>query len=352
MRGWVERLGTTVAVLVSVGCAVAGCSSGGGDTRPVPSASAVSPAPDPPVISEAEARQVLERYDTENNASNAALDGNRLAGVEGGELLEASLAGYRADRLIPDRKPSEPFTHLDPRFWIPRASGHPRTFVAVAATHADSEDKAVVHFVQDTPGAAWKAVFTAYARVGDPPATASASPERQARPKFEDVARDPSGAARTATNAGAGAVCERYAAAMSVPAGPAASEARLAPGSYTTDLRKRIEDDAHRDERMSQTTTVTARPLTRQVFRTASGARLVPCVLDKAIETKTLVPETHLTATTPRTIAFLGRDKPFTTIRTTFLACVLILVPDTPDAPATVLTGGLGQSHPLDATGT
>lgn len=84
------------------------------------------------------------------------------------------------------------------RFWIPRGSGHPRTFVAIAATHADDENQAVVHFVQDAPGTPWKAVFTAHAWVGDPPASASPSPERQAIPKLEDVARDASGAARTA----------------------------------------------------------------------------------------------------------------------------------------------------------
>ncbi|MEU0939021.1 hypothetical protein [Embleya sp. NPDC005971] len=304
------------------------------------------------MISEVEARQVLERYDAENNTANAALDGDRLAGVEGGELLEGSLASYRADRARPDREPYKPFTHLAPQFWIPRASGHPRTFVAVAATGADSEDKAVVHFVQDTPGAPWKAVFTAHARVGDPPATASASPERQARPTLDDVARDASGSARTTTAGDAAAVCGRYAAVMSVPAGPGAAEDRFTPGSHTTDLRKRIEDDAHRDERMSQTTTVTARPVVRQTFRTATGDRLVPCVLDKTIEAKALIPEAHLTATARTTIAFPGRSGPFTTVKETFLACVLIRVPAAPDAPATVLTGGLAQSHPLDATGT
>ncbi|OPC76625.1 hypothetical protein B4N89_44855 [Embleya scabrispora] len=201
MRGWAKRLGATV-VLVWAGTTVLGCSSGGGrDSASAPSASTVVPAPDPPVISEAEARKVLEHYDTENNAANAALDGDRLAGVEGGELLEGSLAAYRADRLVKDRKPYEPFTHLEPRFWIPRGSGH-------------------------------------------------------------------------------------------------------------------------------------------------------PCVLDKTIETKALVPEATLRATAPGTIALLGRDGPFTEIRTTFLACVLIRVPAAPDAPATVVTGGLGRSKALDAAGT
>ncbi|MFE3202389.1 hypothetical protein [Embleya sp. NPDC059237] len=79
---------------------------------------------------------------------------------------------------------------------------------------------------------------------------------------------------------------------------------------------------------------------------------LVPCVLDKTIEAKALVPEAHLTATVPTTIAFPGRSGPFTTVKETFLACVLIRVPAAPDAPATVLTGGPAQSHPLDATGT
>ncbi|OPC76760.1 hypothetical protein B4N89_45620 [Embleya scabrispora] len=301
------------------------------------------------MITEAEARAVLERYDAENNAANSALDGDRLAGVEGGELLEASLGSYRADRARPDRETYKPFTHLDPQFWIPRASGHPRTFVAVAATAADSEDRAVVHFVQETPGAPWKAVFTAYARVGDPPATASASPERQARPKLDDVARDATGSARTTTAGDAAAVCGRYAAVMSVPGAP---KAGFAPGSHTTDLRKRMEDDGHRDERMSQTTTVTARPVARQTFETVTGERLVPCVLDKTIETKVLIPDAHLTATAPKTIAFLGRTGPFTTVKEKFLAFVLIRVPAAPDAPATVLTGGLRQSHPLDATAT
>lgn len=352
MRGWAKRLGAT-AVLVWAGTAVVGCSSGdGGDghTAPVPSASAVVPTPDPPVISEAEARQVLERYDTENNAANAALDGDRLAGVEGGELLEGSLAAYRADRLTKDRKPYEPFTHLEPRFWIPRGSGYPRTFVAVAATRADDENQAVVHFVQDSPGAPWKAVFTAHARVGDPPA--SASPERQAVPKLEDVARDASGAARTTPVGAAGGVCERYAALLSVSGDSLdTTDPGLAPGSWTTELRKKVLEDARRDERMSQITTVTVRSVTRQVFETASGARLIPCVLDKAIDTKVLVPEAHLRATVPETIARLGKDGPFTEIRTTFLACVLIQVPAAPDTPATVVTGGLGRSKALDATG-
>ncbi|WP_331768019.1 hypothetical protein [Embleya sp. NBC_00896] len=354
MRGWAKRLGAT-AVLVWAGTVVVGCSSGGGgrDSAPAPSASTVVPAPDPPVISEAEARKVLEHYDAENNAANAALDGDRLAGVEGGELLEASLAAYRADRLTKDRKPYEPFTHLEPRFWIPRGSGHPRTFVAIAATHADDENQAVVHFVQDAPGTPWKAVFTAHAWVGDPPASASPSPERQAIPKLEDVARDASGAARTAPAGAAGGVCERYAALLSVSGdSPDTTDPGLAPGSWTTDLRKRVLDDARRDERMSQITTVTARPVTRQVFETASGARLIPCVLDKAIDTKALVPEANLRATVPRTIALLGRDGPFTEIRTTFLACVLVQVPSAPDAPATVVTGELGRSKALDATAT
>lgn len=48
----------------------------------------------------------------------------------------------------------------------------------------------------------------------------------------------------------------------------------------------------------------------------------------------------------------MGRDGPFTEIRTMFLACVLIRVPAAPDAPAIVVTGGLGRSKALDATGT
>ncbi|MYS86576.1 hypothetical protein [Embleya scabrispora] len=99
--------------------------------------------------------------------------------------------------------------------------------------------------------------------------------------------------------------------------------------------------------------TVTAREnRIAPVFRATAGSSLVPCVPNKVVETAVADPEVKLNAEGPDLVALLGRTKSFASIRLEYVASVLVSVPDAPDTPITVLNGGLGSSHLVNATGT
>ncbi|WP_331733532.1 hypothetical protein OG948_59795 (plasmid) [Embleya sp. NBC_00888] len=331
------------------------CSFGGGSNNSQAPTAAPSASPSgqaPLVVSEAEAREVLASYDRENNAANADMDRDRIAGIEAGDLLETSLASYRVRGLRPDREPYKPFTHNDPTFWIPRGHGYPRAFVIVSNT-GSREGHSVMYFARESPQAPWKAIVSAWVRVGDPPATASADPARDALPKLEPVARDAGGGALLADPGDpARSACARYAAYMSVPdTGAAPEDGRFAPGAHTTVLRQEIIGD--RDARIRRSVTVTAREnRIAPVFRTAAGSSLVPCVLNEVVDTAVADPVVKLNADGPDLVALLGRTKSFASIRLEYVASVLVSVPEAPDAPITVVNGGLGSSHLVNATGT
>ncbi|MFI6979267.1 hypothetical protein ACIBSV_11865 [Embleya sp. NPDC050154] len=93
---------------------------------------------------------------------------------------------------------------------------------------------------------------------------------------------------------------------MSIPdTGAAPEDGRFAPGAHTTVLRQEIIGD--RDARIRRSVTVTAREnRIAPVFRTTAGSSLVPCALNKIVETAVTDPEVKPNAEGPDLVALLG----------------------------------------------
>lgn len=94
-----RALGAGVLGVVLVGCGSDGGDAAGADPAPAEESAAEQ---GPPPLTEDEAAEVLERYAEVNNAANADLDGELLATVEGGQLLQRSLAAMERVHLLPE----------------------------------------------------------------------------------------------------------------------------------------------------------------------------------------------------------------------------------------------------------
>lgn len=108
-----------------------------------------------PVISLAQARDVLARYQDINNRANAARDGRLISTIETGAALRESLSSYKVAEVLKAPK-FKAFTHDNPSFYVPRVAGFPKWF----AVHATSgTGKRLGHgtmlFEQQKAGAPW-----------------------------------------------------------------------------------------------------------------------------------------------------------------------------------------------------
>ncbi|MCK1814221.1 hypothetical protein MTQ13_08005 [Streptomyces sp. XM4011] len=113
-------LGTTAALAL-----LTACSSGGEDTATdsAPPATAEEQTPEVPqgAITEAQALEVITAYSQANNQAYRDLDASLLEEIEGGSLLQRSLADLEQylGRPEADREPIEDWEYINPKVFIP-----------------------------------------------------------------------------------------------------------------------------------------------------------------------------------------------------------------------------------------
>jgi hypothetical protein len=120
-----RRLGALAALVGAV--ALAGCGSSGhssGGSVPAGSAAGVG------VITVAQARQLLSRFQAVNDQANKARQESTLSGVEGGTSLQLDAQQYKFTAVTdPSNNNYTPLSYVNPVFFIPRQSGYPAWFV-------------------------------------------------------------------------------------------------------------------------------------------------------------------------------------------------------------------------------
>ncbi|MCX4778063.1 hypothetical protein [Streptomyces sp. NBC_01264] len=99
-----------------MGTVVAGCTSGGGAVGS-PGRSSPGTEAAAPLLTEAQAKEVFDRYVLENAAADAKGDPEALARVEGGRLLEESRASARLHQALGTK--DTPVRYVRPTFLIP-----------------------------------------------------------------------------------------------------------------------------------------------------------------------------------------------------------------------------------------
>ncbi|AKH86072.1 hypothetical protein AA958_31975 [Streptomyces sp. CNQ-509] len=142
------------ALLLATGCSGGSDDDGGGagDEKAQPR----------PVISEGQARKVLERYVETNNAANAALDRKALGEVEGGALYQQSQAQYRQFPTYEKKYQAlykKPFRYRadEAQYYIPARGDWYMVDAPVEGPGYDEGDRSLLVF-ERAGGGTWKNV--------------------------------------------------------------------------------------------------------------------------------------------------------------------------------------------------
>jgi hypothetical protein len=223
-----------------------------------------------PALTRDQAQAVLTAYEAANARANAVLDPALLATVETGPQLQMDTAAYKLH--VASKTKLAPFSFTDPKFYIPRASGHPRWFAVdtESAAHGSRIQHALL-FRQDAAGAAWKL---------------TADPQRRDGGPINGLALDSEGYAQTADDASPalppGRLAEAHAALLG--GGPTApTAAGLAAGPQTTGtytLLQQIKRELAQ-HKLAFSTAFTAVPEQTYALRTADGGAVVWYVLQQ-----------------------------------------------------------------------
>jgi hypothetical protein len=117
-----------------------------------------------PVISEAQARKVLQHYVETNNAANAELDREALGEIEGGALLQQSQAQYRhypTYETKDQKRYKKPFHYLadEAEYYIPARGDWYMVNAPVEGPGFDKGDRRLLVF-ERADGDTWKNVAT------------------------------------------------------------------------------------------------------------------------------------------------------------------------------------------------
>uniref|UniRef100_A0AAU2JNU4 DUF8094 domain-containing protein n=1 Tax=Streptomyces sp. NBC_00049 TaxID=2903617 RepID=A0AAU2JNU4_9ACTN len=243
----------------------------------------------PLVIGKEQAEKVFGQYVWERRSAVDRREATGLDTVETGPLLAESLAWIEVLRT---RSSDEGWSASfgKPEFLIPAEKdqpGYPRSFVTVSRNFAGTDQQragAVHYFVQEAPGAEWKA--TALSWVNERPAVAGKAVVSNEVNRFvlrdkeiAAVGRDAAGAVTLSSTAGEDRkVCGRYAQYMSftAPDGEPESE-HFVPGALTTEVVKayNVAFDHLELVRKRYAFEVTGTEL--PVMRLADGKSLVTC---------------------------------------------------------------------------
>ncbi|MET7364124.1 hypothetical protein ABZS76_37555 [Streptomyces sp. NPDC005562] len=167
---------TRAALLMTAGTAalaltVTACSSESGDGDDAKSAADSAPKG---LVTQAEAKKIVDHYVKVNNRANAKRDSGVLSTVEGGGLFETSANGYKQDKLLSAKDRAEgrkPFDYVNREYLIPSAKSHATWFALRTDTkdHSGTSAKtsrATVIF--DKQDGDWKAVWSGWTTKKDP----------------------------------------------------------------------------------------------------------------------------------------------------------------------------------------
>ncbi|MEU7576699.1 hypothetical protein AB0B50_03750 [Streptomyces sp. NPDC041068] len=162
--------GTTVLALTA-----GACSSGSGDDSKSGDGKGTSADRAPKgVVTQAEAKKIVDNYVKVNNRANAKRDSDILSAVEGGGLLETSANTYKQDKLQSAKDRAEgrkPFSYVNREFVIPSAKSGVTWFVMRADTkdhNGTSPKTSRATVVFDKQDDEWKAVWSGWTTKKDP----------------------------------------------------------------------------------------------------------------------------------------------------------------------------------------
>jgi hypothetical protein len=169
------------AVCVGVVAAAVLIGRGGAGARPAaashqtPSAATGDSSGIPPVITRAQAQQVLAHYVGANNLANRVRSDAQLASIEGRTSYQMDTGAYRWLAVTdPTNLDYAPTTLKDPVFYIPRMPGYPRWWAVRVTTVSLSSRPAptpgYLIFSQNSPGGSWKNVLEPNTFAGSGPA--------------------------------------------------------------------------------------------------------------------------------------------------------------------------------------
>ncbi|MFC9296475.1 hypothetical protein ACFTWH_12540 [Streptomyces sp. NPDC057011] len=241
------RVGVVGAV---VGCFVgglAGCAPGTSVAKAAPASASAVPAPTG--IGKEGAEKVFNQWTFERRNALEVRDSEAIAKVEAGALLEEDLAWMKVLREQRNDK-GWPYVYRQPEAFIPAdQQGYPRWFVVVSrgtSKPGDERAGALHYFVQEGPGAGWKAaaiswVYDKPVRPGKPEDRSYEATGFEVRHKeIAAFGTDAAGALALSPTAGEDReVCGRYAEYMSftAPNGEPESE-EFVPGELTSEAVK------------------------------------------------------------------------------------------------------------------
>lgn len=244
-----------------------------------------------PLLTEAQAAEVFEKYVQENAAADEKGDAEAIARVEGGRLLEESRASARLHQAAGTK--DTPVRYVRPTFLIPPVvdgAPAPRGFAVLSKREgAETDRSSVLHyFTRGADGKDWKAVVATWVVTVPPPADPSplptASPKEgviKVRPKvLPEPARGAAGSVELSPTATADtAVCGRYADYLSfiAPSGKPDSP-HFEPGDFTGKMVDHF--NGWNEEKLQRS--FSYRPVGEElpVFRLKDGGSLVTCTLE------------------------------------------------------------------------
>ncbi|MGH4029704.1 hypothetical protein ACQB60_12285 [Actinomycetota bacterium Odt1-20B] len=173
-----KRIALFLSAGTALSLALTGCSSDSGDggTSGADGKPAADKAPKG-VVTEAEAKKIVDNYVKVNNQANAKADAGLLSTVEGDGLFEQSKAVYKTDKKSSAKRKAEakkPFFYVDRDYLIPsRASGatwfalHMRQANAKGKVTSDAGAQGTLVFDREN-GGPWKAVWSGWTYKKDP----------------------------------------------------------------------------------------------------------------------------------------------------------------------------------------
>ncbi|MFI1060543.1 hypothetical protein ACH4TC_01460 [Streptomyces spororaveus] len=242
-----------------------------------------------PALSQSEAQKVFERYVQENAASDAKGDTEAIATVEGGRLLEESLASRRLHQAKGTK--DTPVQYTKPVFLIPRpAKGAtaPQGFAVLSKSDAQENNRTSVlhYFTRDKDSGDWKAVAASWVLTEPLPEPSEPTPTSSReivmlRPKvMPSLAQDSSGVVELSTTSTADTgVCGRYAEYLTftVPTGKPDS-----PNFERGEFTSKLVEFFNGWEAKSLQRSLSFRPAGKElpVLRLKDGGSLVTCTLE------------------------------------------------------------------------
>ncbi|MEU1273582.1 hypothetical protein [Streptomyces sp. NPDC005799] len=260
-----QRLATVLALAISTAVALSACSGAGGDSQHTTVTSPAKSRAAAGVIDATTAKEVVDAYQTANNAANARQDAASLAKIEAGMAYVQDRADYQQWKTWPvkeQKRSASSFRYEQRTYYIPKA---PTTWFAMTATSSDPTHARGM-FVFDKRGGRYKMVAAVYAA------------DKMPIPKIAVDSRGLATAVAPARKVGALAPKDVTAAVTDLYVTGGTKHGRQLAPTPASKAAVRLHDDRNRGERGSWRTAnyFSAQPAHPQVYalRTADGGVL------------------------------------------------------------------------------